>query len=56
MTTPKPASRPQAPVVATTTVPPPHVRRKRLSAVSIARQFGVPSGPIGLRTQEAADR
>ena len=48
MTTPKPASRPQAAVAATTTVPAPRARRKRLSPVNgIARQFGDPSGPIG---------
>ena len=48
MTTPKPASRPQAGVAATTTVPAPRARRERLSPVNgIARQFGDPSGPIG---------
>ena len=48
MTTPKPASQPQAAVAATTTVPAPRARRERLSAVNgIARQFGGPSGPIG---------
>jgi SAM-dependent methyltransferase len=48
MTTPKPASRPQAAVAATTTAPAPRARRKRLSPVNgIARQFGDPSGPIG---------
>ena len=49
MTTPKPASQPQAAVTATIPVPAaPRARRKRLSAVNgIARQFGGPSGPIG---------
>jgi SAM-dependent methyltransferase len=48
MTTPKPASQPPPAVAATTTVPAPRARRKRLSAVNrIARQFGGPSGPIG---------
>ncbi len=48
MTTPKPASRPQAAVAATSTVPAPRARRKRPGAVNgIARQFGGPSGLIG---------
>jgi SAM-dependent methyltransferase len=47
MTTPKPASRPQA-AAAATTVPAPRARRTRLSPVNgIARQFGGPSGPVG---------
>jgi SAM-dependent methyltransferase len=49
MTTPEPASQPQAAVPATLPVPArPRARRKRLSAVNgIARQFGGPSGSIG---------
>jgi SAM-dependent methyltransferase len=49
MTTPEPASRPQAAVAATLPVTAtPRPRRKRLSAVNgIARQFGGPSGPVG---------
>jgi SAM-dependent methyltransferase len=48
MTTPQPASRPQAAVAATVPVAAPRARRKRLSVVNgIARQFGGPSGPIG---------
>jgi SAM-dependent methyltransferase len=48
MTTPQPASRPQAAVAAAIPVPAPRARRKRLSAANgIARQFGGPSGPVG---------
>lgn len=48
MTTPKPASLPQAAVAVATTVPAPRARRKRLSAVNgIARQFCGPSGLMG---------
>ena len=48
MTTPKPASRPQAALTATVPVQAPLARRRRLSVLHrIARQFGDPSGPIG---------
>lgn len=48
MTTPRPASEPQAAAAASTVPGAPRARRNRLRAVhGIARQFAGPSGPIG---------